>query len=243
MAYTLSQFCKDANAILKSHPQAEALPKVAERLGELLVNPQFVAETFNDDTPVGRRELFHDPELDFYVLAHVQEGGKTGRPHSHGTSWAIYGNAKNLTEMTEYVLPTHANLVGAVFGGQILVWVDFCGAICAQRHMGYLAITTGIDDLSFERAIKVGQVVRLTARVTAAFNTSVEILVEVFGERATTGERWPCVTAFVTCVAVDDEGLPTKVPPLDLADEGERRTAQDALARREHRLAKRRGDR
>jgi predicted metal-dependent enzyme (double-stranded beta helix superfamily) len=102
MAYTLSQFCKDANAILKAHPQAEALPKVAERLGELLVNPQFVAETFNDDTPVGKRELFHDPELDFYVLAHVQEGGKIGRPHSHGTSWAIYGNAMNATEMTEY---------------------------------------------------------------------------------------------------------------------------------------------
>ena len=52
--------------------------------------------------PVGKRELFHDPELDFYVLAHVQEGGKTGRPHSHGTSWAIYGNAKNVTNMTEY---------------------------------------------------------------------------------------------------------------------------------------------
>jgi hypothetical protein len=102
MAYTLSQFCKDANAILKAHPQAEALPKVAQRLGELLVNPQFVAETFNADTPVGKRELFHDPELDFYVLAHVQEGGKIGRPHSHGTSWAIYGNAMNATEMTEY---------------------------------------------------------------------------------------------------------------------------------------------
>jgi hypothetical protein len=102
MAYTLDQFCKDAHAILKSQPQAAALPKVAERLGELLVNPQFVAETFNDETPVGRRELFHDPELDFYVLAHVQEGGKTGRPHSHGTSWAIYGNCMNATEMTEY---------------------------------------------------------------------------------------------------------------------------------------------
>src|SRR5262249_10303066 len=102
MAYTLSQFCKDANAILKSQPQAAALPKVAERLRELLNNPQFVAETFKDETPPGRRELFHDPELDFYVLAHVQEGGKTGKPHSHGTSWAIYGNAMNATEMTEY---------------------------------------------------------------------------------------------------------------------------------------------
>ncbi len=102
MAYTLDQFCNDARSILKSQPQAAALPKVAERLSELLGNPDFVAETFSDDTPVGRRGLFHDPELDFYVLAHVQEGGKTGRPHSHGTSWAIYGNAKNVTEMTEY---------------------------------------------------------------------------------------------------------------------------------------------
>src|SRR5258705_5848173 len=102
MPYTLSQFCNDANAILKAQPLPAALPKVAERLSELLVNPEFVAETFSDDTPVGKRELFHDPELDFYVLAHVQEGGKTGKPHSHGQSWAIYGNARNLTEMTEY---------------------------------------------------------------------------------------------------------------------------------------------
>jgi hypothetical protein len=102
MAYTLDQFCNDARSILKAQPLADALPKVAERLGALLVNPAFVAETFTDDTPVGRRELFHDPELDFHVLAHVQEGGKTGKPHSHGTSWAIYGNAMNLTEMTEY---------------------------------------------------------------------------------------------------------------------------------------------
>ena len=102
MAYTLNQFCNDARSILKSQPQAAALPKVAERLGELLGNPDFVAETFSDDTPAGRRELFHDPELDFYVLAHVQEGGKTGKPHSHGASWAIYGNAREHTEMTEW---------------------------------------------------------------------------------------------------------------------------------------------
>ena len=102
MAYTLDQFCTDTHTILKAQPLADALPKVADRLSELLVNPDFVAETFTDDTPVGKRELFHDPELDFHVLAHVQEGGKTGKPHSHGTSWAIYGNAKNVTEMTEY---------------------------------------------------------------------------------------------------------------------------------------------
>jgi predicted metal-dependent enzyme (double-stranded beta helix superfamily) len=102
MAYTLNQFCTDANSILKAQPLAAALPKVAERLSELLLNPEFVAATFTADMPPGRRELFHDAELDFYVLAHVQEGGKIGKPHSHGASWAIYGNARNKTMMTEY---------------------------------------------------------------------------------------------------------------------------------------------
>src|SRR5262249_53548563 len=102
MAYTLDDFCADAHAILKAKPLDQALPQVAERLSSLLVNPQFVAATFNDAMPPGKRELYHDPELDFYVLAHVQEPGKTGKPHSHGTSWAIYGNAKAVTDMTEW---------------------------------------------------------------------------------------------------------------------------------------------
>ena len=89
MAYTLNEFCADTSAILKADPLAKALPEIADRLSRLLKNPAFVAETFTDHTPVGKRELYHDPETDFYVLAHVQEGGKTGKPHSHGTSWAI----------------------------------------------------------------------------------------------------------------------------------------------------------
>ena len=102
MAYTLDNFCADAHAILKANPLAEALPQVAERLSQLLLNPQFVAATFNDAMPPGKRELYHDQELDFHVLAHVQEGGKKGKPHSHGNSWAIYGNAKAVTDMTEW---------------------------------------------------------------------------------------------------------------------------------------------
>lgn len=102
MAYTLDNFCADAHAILKAKPLADALPEVADRLSRLLVNPQFVAETFNDDMPPGKRVLYHDADLDFYVLAHVQEAGKVGKPHSHGASWAIYGNAKNVTDMTEW---------------------------------------------------------------------------------------------------------------------------------------------
>jgi len=102
MAYTLAQFCAESRAILKSKLLAGALTQVADRLARLLANPDFVAETFSEDMPPGKRVLYHDPELDFYVMAHVQEGGKTGKPHSHGSSWAIYGNARAVTEMTEW---------------------------------------------------------------------------------------------------------------------------------------------
>lgn len=97
MAYELANFCADARASLKAKPLAGALDDMAVNLRKLLANSDFVRETFKDDTPVGKRELFHDAETDFYVLAHVQEPGKKGNPHSHGNSWAIYGNAKAFT--------------------------------------------------------------------------------------------------------------------------------------------------
>jgi hypothetical protein len=102
MAYTLAEFCADSRGILKTEPPSDALAHIAERLGRLLANPAFVAETFSDDMPPGRRVLYRDAETDFHVLAHVQEGNKTGKPHSHGSSWAIYGNAREHTEMTEW---------------------------------------------------------------------------------------------------------------------------------------------
>ena len=144
-----------------------------------------------------------------------------------------------MTTMTEYVLPTHANVHGNVFGGQILAWVDLCAAVCAQRHTGHTAITVCIDELQFQNSVKVGQVVILKARMTAAFRTSVEILVEVEGEEATTGVRWPCVSAFVSFVAMDDQRVPVPVPPLELVTEAERALAAAAVERREERLKRR----
>lgn len=145
----------------------------------------------------------------------------------------------SITTMTEYVLPTHANILGNVFGGQIMAWVDLCAAICAQRHTGRTAITVCIDEMQFEEPIKVGQCVVLKARVTAAFRTSVEILIEVEGEESTTGKRWPCVSAFASFVAVDDHRVPVVVPPLELVTAEERALAEAALARREQRLKRR----
>src|SRR3954462_7304622 len=119
------------------------------------------------------------------------------------------------TQMTEYVLPQHTNALGGVFGGQIMAWVDLCAAICAQRHSGKMAVTAFVDDMKFEQPVRVGEVVRLDARITATFRTSMEIEVVVEGEDATSGRRWPCVDAKLTFVAIDQDRKPTAVPPLD----------------------------
>jgi predicted metal-dependent enzyme (double-stranded beta helix superfamily) len=103
MAYTLEEFCNASRSALKASDNSSiALAAIADDLKKLLVDRDFVAETFAEPAAGGKRVLFHDPEMDFYVQAHWQQPGKGGTPHSHGASWAVYGNAKGFTEMTEW---------------------------------------------------------------------------------------------------------------------------------------------
>lgn len=147
--------------------------------------------------------------------------------------------AASLTEMTEYVLPQHANALGNVFGGQIMAWVDLCAAICSQRHSGKMAVTAFVDDLKFEEPVRVGEVVRLSARVTATFRSSMEIEVIVEGEDAMTGRRWPCVTARLTFVCIDESRKPSPVPPLALDSDEVRASQAAGEQRRDARLSSR----
>jgi acyl-CoA hydrolase len=140
--------------------------------------------------------------------------------------------------MTEYVLPQHSNALGTVFGGQIMGWVDLCAAICAQRHSGLMAVTAFIDDLKFQKSVRIGEVVRLRAEVTATFRTSMEITVIVEGENSRTQERWPCVEARVTFVAIDEQGKPTPIPALELSSDELRAGQAEGEKRREARLTK-----
>jgi predicted metal-dependent enzyme (double-stranded beta helix superfamily) len=153
MPYMLANFCNDLSATLKAKGQ-NGLPDVARKLTELLNNSEFVAETFNDDTPIGRRVLWHDPDTDAYVLAHVQEGGKVGKPHSHGASWAIYGTARGVTEMTEWKRINPESEEGAVLEktrhyalgpGQTRGYAS--GAIhnTAHPHKAWVIRVTGTD--------------------------------------------------------------------------------------------------
>ncbi len=143
------------------------------------------------------------------------------------------------TEMLEYVLPQHANLYGTVFGGQIMAWVDLCAVVCAQRHAGRPCVTAFVDALLFKRPVRIGQVVRLRAHITAAFRTSMEVEVSVLGEDTVTGEQWPTVECRATFVAMSDEQKPTPVPSLLIESDAQRAAQAAAEERRHARLAKR----
>ena len=144
------------------------------------------------------------------------------------------------TEMTELVLPQHGNVLGSAFGGTVLAWIDVCGAIAAQRHCHRVAVTAAIDEVNFLAPITVGDVVVLSARVNAAFRTSMEVEVEVKDEDATTGHRRRCVDAFMTFVAVGEDRKPCAVPPLIAESADDERRRAEAETRRAERLAKRR---
>lgn len=147
--------------------------------------------------------------------------------------------ADSAVEMTEILLPQHANALGSAFGGTIMSWIDICGAICAQRHCGRIAVTAYIDDLEFLAPIKVGDIVRLHGRINQAFGSSMEVEVEVRRERAGDEHLARCATARLTFVNVGEDGKPLPVPPLLLETADAHERARAAEARRAARLAQR----
>jgi len=143
----------------------------------------------------------------------------------------------SFTETVELVLPNDANSLGNILGGKVMHLIDIVGAISARRHCRSLLVTASVDNLDCVHPIKVGQLIILRAFVTRAFKTSLEVEVNVFLEDGLTGERRQTSSAFVTYVAVDQDGRPTRVPSIVPVTAEEKRRYREALARRRRRLA------
>ncbi|WP_183494552.1 acyl-CoA thioesterase [Neolewinella aquimaris] len=139
--------------------------------------------------------------------------------------------------MSELVMPNDTNPQGNLMGGNMLRWMDICCAICAGKHCAKPVVTASVDNVAFQSAIKNGEVITLEANVTRAFNTSIEVYVEVFA--ATMQGTHPRRThhAFFTFVALDrDNGSPVPVPELLPLTDIEQQRYEAALNRRELRL-------
>jgi len=139
-------------------------------------------------------------------------------------------------EMTEVILPQYTNVIGTVFGGQIVSWIDICAAVSAQRHSRSVVVTASIDSVHFIEPIKQGQIVVLKGQVNAVFKSSMEIGVIVFTESPLTGERCKAVRAYCTFVALDANGKPKQLPDLLLKNDEDVRRHGEAHERRRLRL-------
>jgi acyl-CoA hydrolase len=139
-------------------------------------------------------------------------------------------------EMTEMVMPSHANSHGTAFGGTVMAWTDLAAGMAAMRHARRPVVTASIDQLAFRSPVRIGQIALLHAQVNAVFHTSMEVGVQVLTEEPTTGERKLCCEAFLTFVALGPDGHPMEVPPLLTETAEERRREGEAQVRRTARL-------
>jgi len=138
--------------------------------------------------------------------------------------------------LSQLMHPEHANLLGNVHGGWIMKLVDEAGALACMRHAQKRVVTVAIDSMTFRQPIKLGDLVILNAEVTYTGRTSMETTVEVQAENPITGERTHTNTAYLVYVALDDEGLPTAVPPLKAETDDEKLKMEQAKQRQERRL-------
>ncbi len=145
--------------------------------------------------------------------------------------------ADSATEMTQLVLPQHANVHGTLLGGTVMHWIDLAAAVVANRHSRRPVVTAAFDEMAFLAPVMVGQVALIHARLTLVDRSSMEIRVDVASEDVLTGERRRTGTAFVTFVALDPvTQRPTPVPPLVLETDEEKQEHARALERRRRRL-------
>ncbi len=142
----------------------------------------------------------------------------------------------SLVEKSELLLPNDTNTFNNLMGGRLMHWMDIASAISAMKHSNAVVATVSVDHISFTKPIELGSIVTLKAKVTRAFNTSMEVYIEVWAEDIPKKKRFMSNRAYFTFVAVDKNGRPVKVPEAVPETEEEKKKYESALRRRELRL-------
>jgi len=143
---------------------------------------------------------------------------------------------ESYTIMNELVLPNDTNTLNNLMGGRLLHWMDIAAAISAQKHCNRIVVTASVDNVSFKQPIKLGDVITIEAKVTRAFNTSVEVRMDVWAQNIPSGTRVKSNEAYYTFVALDQNGSTVPVPELIPTTAEEIALYDGALRRRQLRL-------
>lgn len=140
---------------------------------------------------------------------------------------------ESLTVLTDMVLPAETNPLDNLFGGELLARMDRASSISAQRHSRRIVVTASVNHVAFNKAVPVGSVVTVEAKVSRAFTSSMEIFVDVWIEDRESQERTKVNEGIYTFVAVDATGTPVKVPKIQPETEEEKIRFDGALRRKQ----------
>ncbi|HEY5746911.1 MAG TPA: acyl-CoA thioesterase [Chryseolinea sp.] len=143
---------------------------------------------------------------------------------------------ESFVSMTELVLPNDTNTLNNLMGGRLMHWMDIVSAISAQKHSNSIVVTASVDNISFKHPIRLGNVVTLKAKVTRAFNSSMEVRIDVEAEDVPNAHKFESNAAYFTFVALDPEGKTRDVPEVEPENDEERAFYDGALRRRQLRL-------
>ncbi len=143
---------------------------------------------------------------------------------------------ESFVSMTELVLPNDTNTLNNLMGGRLMHWMDVVSAIAGQKHCNSIVVTASVDNISFRTPIQLGNVVTLRAKVTRAFNSSIEVRIDVDAENIPEGKKVSSNSAYFTFVAVDKNGNPVEVPEVEPETDEEKALYEGALRRRQVRL-------
>jgi len=141
--------------------------------------------------------------------------------------------SESLTITTRIVLPNDTNTLGNLFGGQLLNWMDINSAIAAHRHCKRVVVTASVNNVSFNRSIKLSDMVTVESKVSRAFGSAMEVYSDVWVEDHVTGQKIKCNEAIYTFVAIDQAGSTIQVPPINPVTDEEIRRFEGALRRRQ----------
>jgi acyl-CoA hydrolase len=141
--------------------------------------------------------------------------------------------ADSRSEMTELVLPNDANTLGNLLGGRLMHYIDLVAAMAAYRHARSYVVTASMDHIDFIAPVHVGDLLILKSSLNRAFRTSMEVGVKVWVEHTIDGTLRHVASAYLTFVAVDQQGGRVRVPPLELETDEDKRRYHDAGRRRE----------
>ena len=137
------------------------------------------------------------------------------------------------TTLTDVVLPGETNSLHNLFGGELLARMDRAASIAAGRHCRHIVVTASVNHVAFNKAVPLGSVVTVEAKVSRAFNTSMEVFIDVWIEDRISGKRSKANEGIYTFVAVDDIGKPVPVPEVIPETDIEKQRFDAALRRKQ----------